>query len=257
MLIPFKFQNFVLASFTLACMSLPTLAQNAREAKVKQLIEAAKADSNNYQFNSGRIPNSDIFYASFCSASHMGKAFLVRNEDSEAPTVYERDWECISKVSWRDIDGDGTPEIRLTAHAGGTGVSHTKAIFYKWEEDASEPFESAQFLEYGRESWDGAYRYYKFEPEEWYPFTFHKESFLPVGAKCPNTEKCEIKQRNTFCIDECEKAVPKSMRSHKDWPKFVEALITDGFEPGNKEIATSTPEEDAEKQAAFDSWLSE
>ena len=69
--------------------------------------------------------------------------------------------------------------------------------------------------------------------------------------------ECEIKKRVTFCIEKCDKEIPKSMSSHKDWPKFLAALAADGYEPGNKKVATITPVEDAEKQAAFDSWLSE
>lgn len=255
---PFNFisRKFISALAVSLCFPSHALGENIGEAKIKQLVDEAKPESA-YQINTGRIANSNMYYGSFCTASNFGVAFLVRVEDGKEPLVYKRDQECISGLSWRDIDGDGTPEIKMNARSGGSGVSHTSAVFYRWHSNAPKPFEILTFIERGYETWGGIYNAYGFEPPEWYNFTIYKEGFLPIGAKCPNQNECEIKTRTTFCIEECDKEVPKSMSTHKDWPKFLKALELDGYEPGNKKFASATPEANAEKQAAFDSWLSE
>jgi len=252
----FKPLTFTAALAMSLCFSSPLLAESVGEAKIKQLIDEAKSESA-HLFKSGRIANSNMYYGSFCTASNFGVAFLVRVENGKEPLVYKRDEGCISNISWRDIDGDGVPEIKLNARGGGSGVSHTMAVFYRWGANDPAPVETIEFLEYGYESWDGIYYAYEFEPTEWHPFNIYTESFLPVGAKCPNQDECEIKTRKTFCIEKCDEEVPRSITTHKDWPKFLKALELDGYEPANKKIATAPPEVNAEMQAAFDSWLSE
>lgn len=205
----------------------------------------------------GRVAESDIWYGTVCESTNSGTLFLIKASSSGEPLVFRHDGHCSRGVSWRDIDGDGTPEIRATSTAGGTGVLQVSANFYRWDDGAAEPTHLVRFLESSIESWDGAYRYYGFETPRGEPFTIYRDGFLPVGALCPSEDECELVTGKRFCVGECDSPVPADYLAAPGWEAFVVALGDEGFEPGNAVAGSQAPEVTQERQAAFDAWLSE
>ncbi|QJF50731.1 hypothetical protein G3256_05945 [Roseobacter ponti] len=181
----------------------------------------------------------------------------MRAEAGKQPVIWKQEAECVREVSWRDIDGDGTPEIKTSASGGGSGVLISDAVFYRWPANTPEPEEVVRFVQNSYVSSGLVWVEYGFEPKEFPNFTFYEDSFLPLGAKCPSRDECELVERKTFCIEECREEVPDTIVQEPGWPAFVEALAKDGFLPGNLEPSGDVPEVKAETQAAFDAWLSD
>lgn len=238
-----------------ACVT-PVFGNDSDNAKAKELLKGeAMVDSISATF--GRIGDTSIFFGRDCGSTSAGKAVLVKAEEGSWPVVWATEEGCISAVSWRDIDGDGTPEIKLNSREGGSGVLQSMAIFYAWDDGADAPREIVRFIENSYSTWDGMFGSYGFDTEKYYWLQTFRDNFLPVGTTCVSETDCGLVERKTFCVDECERALPEALTSRADWPALLAALAADGFESGNYTPAGEPPKVTQEVQSAFDAWLTE
>lgn len=237
-------------------LSAPAFADQAGLALVTEALDAA-SNSNAYSVDVGQIGDTNIYFGHYCDASHFGRVVLLRTVAGQPPQVWEGGEQCVNAVSWRDIDGDGSPEIRITEVSGGSGYLAASAVFLRWSGEATQPSEIIRFVTSSYSTWGGMYSRYGFEPAELHAITHYENNFLPVGAVCPDEANCELVERQTFCINECESPVPDNLAHDPNWPAFLAALAADGIMPGNAGPAQEAAPVPVAQQAAFDAWLSE